>query len=210
MCPWFNFWFWRYRYILFVCLCCMLPHSFFLHFFLTYLLPYLSFRLTMDLLRFQARCCKRWLNVSFVFLCLFCAVIHFFWLVNACFCVLSLVFYRAMLCIRSTRHGPVSVRPSARLTVCLSVTSRSSTKTAERRITRTTPHDSPGTLVFWSQRSVTGAPNVGGWVKIGDFRHITSYVSKMVQDRRMVLLKSNRKSYALYWMVTLPMTLSAP
>ena len=49
-------------------------------------------------------------------------------------------FYRAMLCIRGTSHGPVSVRPS--------VTSRSSTKTAKRRITQTTPHDSPGTLVF--------------------------------------------------------------
>ena len=53
-------------------------------------------------------------------------------------------FYRAMLCIRGTSHGPVSVRPFVRL----SVTSRSSTKTAEQRITQTTPHDSPGTLVF--------------------------------------------------------------
>jgi len=53
-------------------------------------------------------------------------------------------FYRAMLCIRGTSHGSVSV--------CLSVTSRSSTKTAKRRITQTTPHDSPGTLVFWCQR----------------------------------------------------------
>jgi len=34
------------------------------------------------------------------------------------------------------------------LPVCLSVTSRCSTKTAKRRITQTTPHDSPGTLVF--------------------------------------------------------------
>jgi len=33
-------------------------------------------------------------------------------------------FFRAMLCIRGTSHGPVSV--------CPSVTSRSSTKTAER------------------------------------------------------------------------------
>ena len=49
-------------------------------------------------------------------------------------------FYRAMLCIRGTSHGPVSV--------CLSVTSQSSTKTAKRRITQTTPHDSPGTLVL--------------------------------------------------------------
>jgi len=54
----------------------------------------------------------------------------------------SLPFYRAMLCIRSTSH--VSVR--------LSVTSRSSTKTAKRRITKTKPHDSPETLVFWCQR----------------------------------------------------------
>ena len=30
----------------------------------------------------------------------------------------SIVFYRAMLCIRGTSHGPVSVRPSARPPVC--------------------------------------------------------------------------------------------
>jgi len=34
------------------------------------------------------------------------------------------------------------------LCLCLSVTSRSSTKTAKRRITETTPHDSPGNLLF--------------------------------------------------------------
>jgi len=41
------------------------------------------------------------------------------------------------------------------LCLCLSVsvTSRSSTKTAKRRITQTTPHDTPGSLVFWCQRS---------------------------------------------------------
>ena len=55
-----------------------------------------------------------------------------------------IIIYRAMLCIRGTSHGPVSVCPSVRL----SVTSRSSTKTAKRRITQTTLHDSPGTLVF--------------------------------------------------------------
>jgi len=41
-------------------------------------------------------------------------------------------FYRAMLCIRGTSHRPVSV--------CLSVTSLSSTITDKRRITQTTPH----------------------------------------------------------------------
>ena len=61
-------------------------------------------------------------------------------------------FYRAMLCIRGTSHGPVSVRPS--------VTSRSSTKTDKHRITQTTPHDSPGTLVFWCQRSPRNSTGV--------------------------------------------------
>ena len=35
-----------------------------------------------------------------------------------------------------------------RLSVCVSVTSRSSTKMAKHRNMQTTPHDSPGTLVF--------------------------------------------------------------
>ena len=51
-------------------------------------------------------------------------------------------FYRAMLCIRGTSRRPVSV------SVSVSVTIRSSTKTAKLRITQTTPHDSPWTLVF--------------------------------------------------------------
>jgi len=42
-------------------------------------------------------------------------------------------FYRAMLCICGTSHGPVCVSMS--VSVCLSVTSRSSTKMAKRRIT---------------------------------------------------------------------------
>ena len=46
-----------------------------------------------------------------------------------------------MLCIRGTSHGSVSVAVSVRL----SVTSQSSTKTAKHRITQTTPHDSTGT-----------------------------------------------------------------
>ena len=88
----------------------------------------------------------------------------------------SPIFYRAMLCIRGTSHGPVSVSVS----VCLSVTSRSSTKTAKRTITQTTPHDSPGTLVSDAKdlREIRpGSPptRLRGrrmqvvWVKIGDF-----------------------------------------
>jgi len=52
-----------------------------------------------------------------------------------------------MLCIRGTSRGPVSVCLS------VSVTSGSFTRTAKRRITQTTPHDTPGSLVFWCQRS---------------------------------------------------------
>jgi len=50
-------------------------------------------------------------------------------------------FYRAMLCIRGTRCVCLSVS-------VWSVTSRCSTKTAKRRITQTTPHDTSGSLVF--------------------------------------------------------------
>jgi len=38
------------------------------------------------------------------------------------------------------------------LSVCVSVTSQSSTKMTKHRNTQTMPHDSPGTLVFWCQK----------------------------------------------------------
>jgi len=63
--------------------------------------------------------------------CLYIAVLHMALPLSLCVrssvtaaCRCSIGFYRAMLCIRGASHGPVSV--------CLSVTSRSSTKTAER------------------------------------------------------------------------------
>jgi len=98
-------------------------------------------------------------------------------------------FYRAMLCIRGTSHGPVSVRPS--------VTSRCSTKTAKRRITQTTPHDIPKTIFLKPKISAKfdrGHPLRGrqmqvGWVKIGDFRQIAGYISKTVKDRHIVSVK---------------------
>ena len=77
-------------------------------------------------------------------------------------------FYRAMLCIRGTIDMALylSVSPSVR--PC--VTSRCSTKTAKRRITQITPHDSPGTLVSDANnlREIrpgsppTRGPNAGG------------------------------------------------
>ena len=46
------------------------------------------------------------------------------------------------------------------LCVCLlSVTRRYCTKTAKRRITQTTPLDSPRTLVFWRQKSLVDDPS---------------------------------------------------
>jgi len=54
--------------------------------------------------------------------------------------ILCFHFYCAMLCIRGTSRGPVSVRLSVCLSVSLSVTSRCSTRTAKRRITQTKPH----------------------------------------------------------------------
>jgi len=55
----------------------MLPHlSCFLHFFLTYRLPYLSFPQRIDPLHFQAGCRKRRLNLPLDFRV--CVVVHFF------------------------------------------------------------------------------------------------------------------------------------
>ena len=76
--------------------------------------------------------------------------------------------------------------PSVRLSVRPSV--RPSTKTAKRRITQTTPHDSPRTLVFWRQRFPRNSTGVNlrwrqmqvGWVKISDVLQINGYISKTV------------------------------
>ena len=77
-------------YILFACLYRMLSYlSFFHHFFLAYLLPYLSLPLRIDPLRFPAGCHKRRLNLALVF----CVVVHLFWLVNVCFCCVRFSFF---------------------------------------------------------------------------------------------------------------------
>jgi len=71
-------------------------------------------------------------------------------------------FFGMMLCWRSICCRRVSVY----LSVYLYVTCRYSTKMAKCRITQTTPYDSPGTLVFWCQRSRQNSnvvtPNDGG------------------------------------------------
>jgi len=58
------------------------------------------------------------------------------------------IYYRAMSC-----YGICRSRVSFCLSVCLSVISPCSTETTKRRSTQTTPHDSPGTLVYSCRRS---------------------------------------------------------
>jgi len=72
----------------------MLPHlSFFLHFFITYFLPYVSFPLRIDPLRFQARYYKRQLNLALVFVFILYCICIVFWLVNACFCRVGFSYF---------------------------------------------------------------------------------------------------------------------
>ena len=72
----------------------MLPHlSFFLHFFVTYFLPYVSFPLRIDPLRFQARYYKRQLNLALVFVFILYCICIVFWLVNACFCRVGFSYF---------------------------------------------------------------------------------------------------------------------
>jgi len=85
-------------------------------------------------------------------------------------------FYRAMIRIRGTSHGPVSV--------CPSVTSRCSAKTAERRITQTAPHSDSSFLTpkisakFDRGHPLRGRQMQVGWVKIDNGRvvYITSCI----------------------------------
>ena len=89
-------WFLMSALYFFACLYRTLPHLFFsLHFFLTYLLSYLSFPLRTDPISFQAGCRKRLLNLAFnFFVFILCCrlVLHFFWLVNAWFCCVKFSF----------------------------------------------------------------------------------------------------------------------
>ena len=79
--------------------------------------------------------------------------------------------------------------------VCLPVSVSVCHKSAEHRITQTPPHDSPGNIVFFGAKELreirSGSTPAGrqmqvGWVKIGDVRQITGYISKTMRDRRTV------------------------
>jgi len=87
--------------------------------------------------------------------------------------------------------------------VCLSVTSRCSTKTDKRKIKQTTPHDSPGTLVFRRQ----GSP----WNSTGN-RGKALAVKVVVSEKwcdidTLLLHTTSRKYHISYLFMPFPMTL---
>jgi len=94
--------------------------------------------------------------------------------------------------------------------VCVSVTLRYSIKTAKRRIMRITLHDSP--LTFWHQSSLQNLNGITPYwcdkCRWGGRK--TRYNSKTVQDRHIVSIKSNRKTYVLYRMAMFPTNLGDP
>jgi len=92
MRSWFICWFWHYIYPHCLLIYLASPTSFFLHlFFLSYLLPYLPFPLTLGPLRFQAGCRKRRLNPALVF-CVYFVLLYISFDWNACFCCVRFSF----------------------------------------------------------------------------------------------------------------------
>ena len=104
-------------------------------------------------------------------------------------------FYRAMLCIRGTSHGPGSVC----VCVCLSVLSQVGVllkrlNKASHKQHHTIAQGSSFLMPTISAKFDRGHPLRGrqmqvGWVKIGDFRQITGYISKTVKNRHIVSIK---------------------
>ena len=96
-------------------------------------------------------------------------------------------FYRAMLCIRGTSRGPVSVCLClSQLGVLLKRLNIGSDKQHHRDSSIRMPKIS---AKFHRNHTLRGRQMQVGWVKIGDFRQITGYISKTAQDRRMVSIK---------------------
>ena len=118
------------------------------------------------------------------------------WLVLCCSDI-GLITCSCITCLIFTARCYASAVLAMGLCLCTSARSRCSTKTAKRRITQTTPHDTTGYSFLVPEISAKfdrGYPLRGrqmqvGCVKIGDFRQITGYISKTVKDRRKVSIK---------------------
>ena len=105
----------------------------------------------------------------------------------SCFSKIQIGFYRAKLCIRgTTSHRSVSVRLSqvGVLLQWLNVGSHKQHHTIASSFLA--PKIS---AKFDRGHRLRGRQMQVGWVKIGDFRQITGYISKTVQDRCMVSIK---------------------
>jgi len=81
------------------------------------------------------------------------------------------------------------------------------------------PHDSSMTLIFWhqsSRRNLKGITYCGGdncrWggLKLATFDEKCAITRKQYKVDAYFLLKSNRKSYALYQIMKFPKTLGDP
>ena len=99
-------------------------------------------------------------------------------------------FYRAMLCIHGTSHGPVSV--------CLCLSQVRVLLKRQNVGSHKQHHTIAQGLYFSDTKDLreirlgsppTRAPNAGWVVKIGDFQQITGYMSKTVKDRHIVSIK---------------------
>ena len=97
-----------------------------------------------------------------------------------------------MQCIRVTSHGLVSIRLSVRpsqvgdLLKRLNVGSQKQHHTIARDCSFLKPKIS---AKFDRGHPLRERQMQVGWVKIGDFRQITGYISKTVQDRHIVSVK---------------------
>jgi len=103
-------------------------------------------------------------------------------------------FYRAMLCIRGTSHGPVSVCLS--VCVCLSQVGvlLKRLNVGSHKQHHTIAHGLSFLMPKTSAKFDRGHPLRGhqmqvGWVKIGDFPQITGYISNTAQDTHIVSIK---------------------
>jgi len=96
-------------------------------------------------------------------------------------------FYRAMLCIRGTSSGPVSVCLSVRPSQVGVLLKRLNIGSHKEHHTRDFSFLMPKiSAKFDRGHPLRGRQMQVWWVKIGDFRQIAGYIPKTVQDRRII------------------------
>jgi len=101
--------------------------------------------LTFKLYRFQKHLLQNCFNVS-----IFMAYNYDLFVKHFTHLIVTVYFYRAMLCIRGTSHGPVSVCPCPCLSQVGVLLKRQNVGS----------HKWTGTLVFWCQRSPRNSTGV--------------------------------------------------